>query len=42
MKLTINNIKGAMRRMGKDITNDDIELMLSEHQVPKDGYIDFD
>lgn len=39
--LTIHNIKGAMRRMGKDITNEEIEQMLSEHKVPKDSYIDF-
>jgi Ca2+-binding EF-hand superfamily protein len=28
--------------MGKDTTNEEIEAMLSEHKVPKDGYIDFD
>ncbi|CDW90587.1 protein kinase domain containing protein [Stylonychia lemnae] len=40
--LTIHNIKGAMKRMGKDITNEEIEHMLSEHNVPKDGFIDFE
>lgn len=35
--LTSHNIKGAMKRMGKDITNEDIEIMLNEHHVSKDG-----
>ena len=28
--------------MGKDISLDEIESMLSEHKIPKDGYINFE
>ena len=40
--LTIHNIKGAMLRMGKEVTIEDIEGMLSELNIPKDGNIDFE
>eukprot|EP00347_Sterkiella_histriomuscorum_P008716 403344026 len=40
--LTTHNIKGAMRRMGKDITNEEIEQMLKEHEIPSNGQIDFE
>jgi calcium-dependent protein kinase len=40
--LTIHNIKGAFLRMGKHITDEEIEAMLSEHKIAKDGFIDFE
>jgi calcium-dependent protein kinase len=40
--LTIHNIKGAFLRMGNDVSIQEIESMLSEHKVPKDGFIDFE
>jgi len=40
--LTFNNIKTAMARMGKDISENEIEQMLYEQKVPKDGYISFE
>ena len=40
--LTKHNIKGAFLRMGRNITDEDIEQMLSEHKIEKEGYIDFE
>jgi Ca2+-binding EF-hand superfamily protein len=39
--LTISNIKLAMRRMGKIYKNEDVEAMLDEHNIPRDGNITF-
>ena len=40
--LTRHNIKGAMKRMGREISDIDIEQMLTEHNIPTDGFIDFE
>ena len=40
--LTIHNLKGAFLRMGKQVTLEEIEAMLSEYNVPKEGQISFD
>ena len=40
--LTFNNIKAAMARMGREVNETEIEQMLKEHRIAKDGYITFD
>ena len=39
--LTSINIRAALRRMGKEMSNEEIEEMLLEHNVAKNGFIDF-
>jgi len=39
--ITIGNIKKAMLRIGRDLSKEEMGLMLEEHDVGVDGAIDF-